>query len=372
MPTDDLINRWKAWSDEDSGPRAKLATRIATDLADEDASALWSTIDLNGEFDRTVSTSKLARFFETAESVLYLFPIFVTWFELRYVISAYRNFNPPGGESIDFLQYWAGTGGLYRGTTLPETALVVVIVVGLIGVFKIALSVSERRVDRRVANPILSQLILDTHLELARKRSVTPREMADALTTSAQQLEKVLSVSAATITTLQESSNNIGQAVNDLVGAASSLSVVTADLKTIVGPLRDTPHALDKVVSGLEEVDKRTTATIANLDSIARQTLSLSERNNDVVAQTKNLALSISQTTSATDSILRLAEKIAKTVGDVTTDIDEHQPHIVAVRSAAEIFKKATDQLQALFDEFQKSSEEYRRLVEEDRGNGRK
>lgn len=372
MATDELINRWKAWSERTKGPRAELATRIATDLASEDAGPLWSSIDLKSEFEWTIGTSRTVRFLETAESVLYLFPIGITWYELRNVISAYRGFNPTGGASIDFLQFWAGTGDLYQGRTLPETAVFVVIAIAVISLFKIALSIREKFDNDLVADHVLARLILDTHLELARKRSVTPREMADALTTSAKQLENVLSISGTTISSLQDSSSSIGKAVDNLVGAASSLSTVTADLKTIVDPLREMPQALDKVVSGLAGIDAKTNATIANLDAISRQTLSLSEKNGEVVKQTQDLAVAISQTTSASDSILRLAEKISKTVGDVTSDIDDHQPHIVAVRSAAEIFKKATDQLQSLFDEFQKSSEEYRRLVEEDRRNGSK
>lgn len=371
MPTDELISRWTAWSSKAKGSRAELGERLASDLADENSIPLWSTIDLKREFEQEHRSGFLLRLFEAVEALLYLSPIGITWFELQHVVNAYRKLSPSAGESIDFLQFWAGTNGLYDGKTLPETAGLVLVALLVIVAVKALIFIIELFSARNTDDRALAKLLLDTQLELARRRSITPREMADALTTSAQQLQNALSVSANTIASLQTTSTDIAKAVDNLINASSSLITATSDLKDVVVPLRDTPKAMEKIVGGLNEIETQTNSTITNLSAVANQTLSLNLKNGEIVEQTKKLADSISQTTTASELILKLAEKISKSVGDVTSDIDDHQPHIVAVRTAAEIFKNATDQLQNLFDEFKTSSEEYKRLVEADLNHGR-
>jgi methyl-accepting chemotaxis protein len=371
MPNDELINRWKTWAGSHEGPLADLATRIAVDLSSHETASLWTEINLREEFQATQNVSKSRRWLELIESALYLAPIFLTWLHLRSAVQAYRDFDLKGTKSIDFLQFWAGTNNLYKGTTLGETALLVLAAILAILLTK-AIATRIEHNDNVIEDRVFSVLLLDTQIELARNRSVTPRELADALTTSARQLETALSASGDTLAVLQSTSGNVTQAVGNLIDATTSLSAVTADLKSVVIPLRDTPIALDKIVAGLSEIEAQTNATVSNLSSVANQTLSLSAKNSEVVEQTKLLANAISETSIASESILRMAESISRTMGGVTTDLDEHQPHIVAVRSAAEMFKQSTVQLEELFDEFQKSSEEYRRLVEEDRRRGQK
>ena len=372
MSTEELSGRWRSWASNRTNPRADLARRIADDIDNREAAALWSTVDIRREFEVAQVASSSRSWLELIESVLYLAPIFFTWLHLRSAVEAYRGFNLGGKNSIDFLQFWAGTNDLYKGTTLVETALWVLGAIALIVLVKLFASWADQSHSTVEDDPVLSNLILDTQLELARSRSVTPREMADALTTAARQLENALSSSGDTLTTLQETSNSVTQAVSNLIDATASLSTVTSDLKSVVIPLRDTPIALDKIVAGLSEIESQTNATVSNLSAVAGQTLNLSTKNGEIVEQTRLLADSISKTTAASDTILRMAESISRTVGGITSDIDDHQPHIVAVKSAAELFKNATDQLQALFDEFQKSSEAYRLLVEEDRRRGSK
>ena len=372
MSTEELSGRWRSWASNRTNPRADLARRIATEIENRDSASLWSSVDIRREFEVAQATSTSRRWLELLESVLYLAPIFVTWLHLRSAVEAYRGFNLGSKNSIDFLQFWAGTNDLYKGTTLVETALWVLGVIALLVLVKLFAIWADRSQTTVDDDLVLSNLILDTQLELSRSRSVTPREMADALTTAARQLENALLSSGDTLTTLQATSNSVTQAVANLIDATSSLSTVTTDLKSVVVPLRDTPIALDKIVAGLSEIESQTNATVSNLSAVAGQTLNLSTKNGEIVEQTRLLADAISKTTVASDAILRMAESISNIVGGVTTDIDNHQPHIVAVRSAAELFKNATDQLQALFDEFQKSSSEYRRLVEEDRRRGSK
>ncbi|NDA81021.1 MAG: hypothetical protein EBX92_07900 [Actinobacteria bacterium] len=371
MSNDELVSRWREWANSHKGPLADLATRISTDLGSHEASSLWTDINLREEFQAIQLVSRSRRLLEFIESAMYLAPILITWLHLRSAVQAFRDFDLAGMESIDFLQFWAGTNNLYEGTTLVETAFWVISAIGTLLATK-AIAARIEHKSNVLEDRDFSFLILDTQIELARNRSVTPREMADALTTSARQLESALSTSGETLNMLQTTSGNVTQAVTNLIDATTSLAGVTSDLKLVVVPLRDTPVALDRIVAGLSGIEAQTSSTVSNLRNVANQTLDLSMKNNEIVEQTKKLATAISETSLASESILRMAESISRTMGDVTRETEDHQPHIVAVRTAAEIFKQSVEQLEAFFIEFQESSVAYRNLVEEDRRRGQK
>ena len=371
MPNDELVSRWKEWAGSQKGPLAELASRVAIDLESHETASLWTDIDLREEFQAIQTISRSMRLLESIESAMYLGPIIITWLHLRSAVQAFREFDLEGMKSIDFLQFWAGTNNLYRGTTLVETAFWVISAIGAILVTKAVGAWIEHK-NNVIDDRDFSFLILDTQIELARNRSVTPREMADALTTSAKQLETALSTSGDTLSMLQTTSLNVTQAITNLIDATTSLSGVTSDLNSVVVPLRDTPVALERIVAGLSGIEAQTSSTVGNLRNVANQTLDLSVKNNEVVEQTKKLANAISGTSLASESILRMAESISQTMGDVTRETADHQPHIIAVRTAAEIFQQSVERLQAFFDEFKTSAEAYRHLVEKDRPRGQK
>lgn len=358
MSIQSISQRWTDWAGDHEDNKSTFARRIAAEILIPENLPIWSQIDLSREIDRLNSgPTRFSSIMNVVQSLSYVVPIGLTWFHLRSAIIGYRDVPAIEGRSIDFLQFWSGANNLYTGVTLPNAALQV-----LIAVLAIALLQFYDLVENNRTVP--SELLLDTQIELLRHRVVTPRELADTMSTAATELGAALAAARDTLTGLQDTAHSISTSI-------SGLATATENLKLVTEPMRILPQSLNEVVLNLNEVDRLSRDTVREFSEVARQSTHINRANFETIEKTKELVDSIHQMTGAAQQIGSLAQDVSKIVRGISLDLDDHQPHIVAVRESAQLFQATTEELRKLFNEFHRSSEMYRELVEQDRHLGR-
>lgn len=394
MAETELTNRLLKLAKLNGGELGRLANQLAEDLQDINARKRWSLLDVRREFEAAArlttssrwSTSRLGNrvpaimkrvidrtvsLLSTITPILYLVPVGLTWYHLRSALNGFSSLDLPDGESLDFLTFWSGAEGEYSGMLLPDVAIVIVAVLGLIA----SLHLLVGDVKESVIGSHLNEIIRDVQLELARSRAVTPEEMSDALTTAAQFMEQSLSRASVTLESLSTLSTGLSGVTNSLLEVSNSLIDSASRIESVVAPLKEVPSAMERALVGIESLPDRLTNLQREIDKSSANLLVASEiiressiAGNNLLSNSKSAAESISMLSSNAAQTVKTIEQAGEMISRWHQIVSSQTPHTVVMREFSEQMKEILTRIEQIADEFRFSANEYRRVNDEFRG----
>jgi methyl-accepting chemotaxis protein len=374
-----LVSRLCKWADENPGDQAEFLREAAAALQDPSQRAAWSFVDIPSELEQRAATrSGVAGWVRALSLVSFLVPVFLTWLHLRSAASSFREVAErlEPGQSLDFLAFWSGASsevGQYSGTTLPATATQVlcalVVIIGLL----LWISIREPR-EKPAVSPVLRDLALQAQLAFFQSRSITPREVVDAMGEAANQLSETLS-------STRESLGSIEEVAAAVVGSATTLNQVSESLRTSansiangVAPLVNLPQQLNEIVRAMENAADSLTETQGALASTTNSVVA-------VMGASKSAADDAARMSEATREVLAVVTKAQTLVAEVAASIKEaavasqklgvvvteHEPHIAILDRGVKALLSAVEKIEGIANEFKYSADKYAEVNESHR-----
>jgi len=374
-----LVSKLVKWADEHPGDQAEFLREAATALEDSSQRAAWSFVDIPSELEQRAATrSGVAGWVRALSLVSFLVPIFLTWLHLRSAASSFRKVAErlEPGQSLDFLAFWSGASsdvGQYSGTTLPGTAAQVLYALVLIIGLQLWVSIREPR-EKPAVSPVLRDLALQAQLAFFQSRSITPREVVDAMGEAANQLSETLS-------STRESLGSIEEVAAAVVGSATTLNQVSESLRASansiangVAPLVNLPQQLNEIVRAMENAADSLTETQGALASTTNSVTA-------VMGASKSAAEDAARMSEATREVLGIVTKAQTLVAEVATSIKEaavasqklgvvvteHEPHVAILGSGVTALVSAVERLESIANEFKYSADKYAEVNESHR-----
>jgi methyl-accepting chemotaxis protein len=374
-----LISKLSKWADENPGDQAEFLREAAAALGDSSQRAAWSFVDIPSELEQRAATrSGVAGWVRALSLVSFLVPIFLTWFHLRSAASSFREVAErlEPGQSLDFLAFWSGASsevGQYSGTTLPATAAQVLYALVLIIGLQLWVSIREPR-EKPAVSPVLRDLALQAQLAFFQSRSITPREVVDAMGEAANQLSETLS-------STRESLGSIEEVAAAVVGSATTLNQVSESLRTSansiangVAPLVNLPQQLNEIVRAMENAADSLTETQGALASTTNSVVA-------VMGASKSAADDAARMSEATREVLAVVTKAQTLVAEVAASIKEaavasqklgvvvteHEPHIAILDRGVKALLSAVEKIEGIANEFKYSADKYAEVNESHR-----
>jgi methyl-accepting chemotaxis protein len=379
-----LISKLSKWADENPGDQAEFLREAAAALGDSSQRAAWSFVDIPSEIEQRAATrSGVASWVRALSLVSFLVPIFLTWFHLRSAASSFREVAErlEPGQSLDFLAFWSGASSevgsselvKYSGTTLPATAAQVLYALVLIIGLQLWVSIREPR-EKPAVSPVLRDLALQAQLAFFQSRSITPREVVDAMGEAANQLSETLS-------STRESLGSIEEVAAAVVGSATTLNQVSESLRTSadsiangVAPLVNLPQQLNEIVRAMENAADSLTETQGALASTTNSVVA-------VMGASKSAADDAARMSEATRDVLAVVTKAQTLVAEVAASIKEaavasqklgvvvteHEPHVAILDRGVKAFLGAVEKLESIANEFKYSADRYAEVNESHR-----
>jgi len=374
-----LISKLSNWADENPGDQAEFLREAAAALGDPSQRAAWSFVDIPSELEQRAATrSGVASWVRALSLVSFLVPIFLTWLHLRSAASSFREVAErlEPGQSLDFLAFWSGASsdvGRYAGTTLPATAAQVLYALVLIIGLQLWVSIREPR-EKPAVSPVLRDLALQSQLAFFQSRSITPREVVDAMGEAANQLSETLS-------STRESLGSIEEVAAAVVGSATTLNQVSESLRTSansiadgVAPLVNLPQQLNEIVRAMENAADSLTETQGALASTTNSVVA-------VMGASKSAADDAGRMSEATREVLAVVTKAQTLVAEVAASIKEaavasqklgvvvteHEPHIAILDRGVKALLSAVEKIEGIANEFKYSADKYAEVNESHR-----
>ena len=374
-----LISKLSKWADENPGDQADFLREAVSALENPSQRAAWSFVDIPSELEQRAATrSGVAGWIRALSLVSFLAPIVITWWHLRSAASSFREVaeNLKPGQSLDFLAFWSGASsevGQYSGTTLPATATQVLYALVFIIVLQLWVGIGEPR-EKPAVSPVLRDLALQAQLAFFQSRSITPREVVDAMGEAANQLSETLS-------STRESLGSIEEVAAAVVGSATTLNQVSESLRTSansiangVAPLVNLPQQLNEIVRAMENAADSLTETQGALASTTNSVVA-------VVGASKSAADDAGRMSEATREVLAVVTKAQTLVAEVAASIKEaavasqklgvvvteHEPHIAILDRGVKALLSAVEKIEGIANEFKYSADKYAEVNESHR-----
>jgi methyl-accepting chemotaxis protein len=384
-----LISKLSKWADENPGDQADFLREAVSALENPSQRAAWSFVDIPSELEQRAATrSGVAGWVRALSLVSFLVPIFLTWLHLRSAASSFRKVAErlEPGQSLDFLAYWSGASSevgssevgsselvKYLGTTLPATATQVLYALVFIIVLQLWVGIGEPR-EKPAVSPVLRDLALQAQLAFFQSRSITPREVVDAMGEAANQLSETLS-------STRESLGSIEEVAAAVVGSATTLNQVSESLRTSansiangVAPLVNLPQQLNEIVRAMENAADSLTETQGALASTTNSVVA-------VMGASKSAADDAGRMSEATREVLAVVTKAQTLVAEVAASIKEaalasqklgvvvteHEPHIAILDRGVKALLSAVEKIEGIANEFKYSADKYAEVNESHR-----
>ena len=366
MSDQSLSARLLEWAGDKSDGQSELARKLSKALTDKFESTLWSSLDLRAEFEnRAADDSKLVKLFAQLLPITYLIPIFLTWLHLRSTLTSFQTASSMTRfANTNFISYWTGSvDGFQPGTKLQDVALQIVVALAVILIMHF---VTRKMDSGLLISSELEELLLESQLQIAQRKAVTPQDIADSLTVASQKLEEALDKTSTAMQSMSDFSTTISDVVTGLQGVTNSLDTSASRVESAVTPLMELPSSLNHVMHGLTQIGAQLANTQAQMDMTAGNAFETAktmkaflELSRLVSSDVERLMGQIQDAGKVSIGFVDTISKASGQASDLANLVDNYSPHIVAIREIAQKFSDTTDSLEKVAGEFKIAADEY-------------
>ena len=366
MSDQSLSARLSDWAGDKSDGQSELARKLSKALTDKFETTLWSSLDLRAEFEnRAEDDSKWVKRCAQLLPITYLGPIFLTWLHLRSTLTSFQIASSNNQfANTNFISYWTGSvDGFQPGTKLQDVALQIVFALGLI----LFIHIVTRKMDSsRLISSELEELLLESQLQIAQRKAVTPQDIADSLTVASQKLEEALDKTSTAMQSISNFSTTISVVVTGLQGVTNSLDTSASRVESAVTPLIKLPSALNDVMHGLAQIGTQIANTQAQMDTTTGHAFETAETMKGFLELSRSVSSDVErlmgQIQDAGKVSIGFVDTISKASGqasDLANIVENYSPHIVALSEIAQSFRDTTESLGKVAGEFKIAADEY-------------
>jgi len=366
MSDQSLSARLSEWAGDKSDGQSELARKLSKALTDKTETTLWSSLDLRAEFEnRAADDSKWVKRCAQLLPITYLIPIFLTWLHLRSTLTSFQTASSMAKfANTNFISYWTGSvDGFQPGTKLQDVALQIVFALVLISLIHI---VTRKMDSGRLISSELEELMLESQLQIAQRKAVTPQDIAESLTVASLKLEVALDKTSDAMQSMSQFSSTISNVVTGLQGVTNSLGTSANRVETAVAPLINLPASLHDVISGLAQIGLQIAKTQDQMDMTAENAFEIAKTMKEFLGLSQSVSTDVErlmkQIQEAGHVSIGFVDTISKASGqasDLANLVDNYSPHIVAIREIAQKFSDTTDSLEKVAGEFKIAADEY-------------
>jgi hypothetical protein len=374
-PEGDLASELRSWAEAHPGEQADFLQEAAEAITKPVGRAQWSFVNIPDELERRATPRRRGDVWRVIAGLTYLGPIFLTWQHLRHAVEMYATAGRDleSGESLDFLAYWSGAEGSFIGTTLQSAASQVVWAIGFILIAQLLLGFREPKDDAPLS-PELHALALRAQLLFYESRAVTPRELTDAMSASAEQLGAALSSASAQLNSLNSLAEQITASTERLQSAAHNMDESAAKISSSVQPLAELPNRLKVIVEATSSAaDNLTTTkdaletTTANLKTVLSSTQSASQNATHIAEATTSLVKEVGTALEHAGAVADAVKMAAEASARLGTVVSDHEPHVAILNQATLKLQQSVSELHDIATEFEYSAKLYRDVNAEHR-----
>ena len=364
----ELVLKLNEWADANRGDQSDFLREAASALADPEQRAAWSFVDISGELERRGAIRRGAPWVVQMISVIsYLLPIFVTWLHLRSATNAFASaaLKLAPGDSIDFLAFWSGAEGGYAGTLLPMVSVHILISLVVIAAIQLVVGWLEP-IDRPAVSSELRALALQVQLLFFQSRSITPRELVDAMGIAANQLGDALKSTKDSLVVIEQvagavisSATTLNQVSDSLRNSAESISIGVTPLMNLPRQLNEIVRAMANAADYLTETQTALAGTTSSVDAVMSASKSAAEDVSKMSAATKDVLRVVTEAQVLVKEVavsIRDAANASQNLGVVVT---EHEPHIAILNSGIKELVNSVSRLDRIAQEFKYSADKY-------------
>jgi hypothetical protein len=366
MSDQSLSTRLSEWAGDKSDGQSELARKLSKALTDKFETTLWSSLDLRAEFEiRAEDDSKWVKRCAQLLPITYLIPIFLTWLHLRSTLTSFQTASSMAKfANTNFISYWTGSvDGFQPGTKLQDVALQIVFALVLISLIHI---VTRKMDSGRLISSELEELMLESQLQIAQRKAVTPQDIAESLTVASLKLEVALDKTSDAMQSMSQFSSTISNVVTGLQGVTNSLGTSANRVETAVAPLINLPASLHDVISGLAQIGIQIAKTQDQMDMTAENAFEIAKTMKEFLGLSQSVSTDVErlmkQIQEAGHVSIGFVDTFSKESGlasDLANLVDKYSPHIVAIREIAQKFSDTTDSLEKVAGEFKIAADEY-------------
>ena len=366
MSDQSLSNRLSKWAGDKSDGQSELARKLSKALTDKFETTLWSSLDLRAEFEnRAADDSKWVKRFAQLLPISYLIPIFLTWVHLRSTLTSFQTASSMKQfANTNFISYWTGSVDSFQpGTKLQDVALQIVFALVAISLIHV---VTRKMDSGRLISSELEELMLESQLQIAQRKAVTPQDIAESLTVASLKLEVALDKTSDAMQSMSQFSSTISNVVTGLQGVTNSLGTSANRVETAVAPLINLPASLHDVISGLAQIGIQIAKTQDQMDMTAENAFEIAKTMKEFLGLSQSVSTDVErlmkQIQEAGHVSIGFVDTISKASGqasDLANLVDNYSPHIVAIREIAQKFSDTTDSLEKVAGEFKIAADEY-------------
>jgi hypothetical protein len=369
MSDQSLSNRLSEWAGDKSDGQSELARKLSKALTDKFETTLWSSLDLRAEFEnRAEDDSKLVKLFAQWLPIIYLIPIFLTWWHLRSTLTSFQTASSVTRfANTNFISYWTGSvDGFQPGTKLQDVALQIVAALAVI----LIMSFFTRKMDSgRLISSELEELLLESQLQIAQRKAVTPQDIADSLTVASQKLEEALTKTSTAMQSMSSFSTTISVVVTGLLDVTKSLDTSAGRVESAVAPLIKLPSSLNDVIDGLTKIGTQIADTQAHMNTTTVNAFETAETmkgflklSGSVSADVERLMEKIQDAGKVSIGFVDTISKASGQASDLANLVENYSPHIVALSEIAQSFRDTTKSLGEVAGEFKIAADEYEQV----------
>jgi methyl-accepting chemotaxis protein len=369
MSEQSLSTRLSEWAGDKSDGQSELARKLSKALTDKFETTLWSSLDLRAEFEnRAADDSKLVKIFAQLLPISYLLPIALTWWHLRSALTSFQTASSMTRfANTNFISYWTGSvDGFQPGKKLQDVALQIVFALGLI----LFIHIVTRKMDSsRLISSELEELLLESQLQIAQRKAVTPQDIADSLTVASQKLEEALTKTSTAMQSMSSFSKTISDVVNGLQGVTNSLDTSAGRVESAVAPLMKLPSSLNDVMHGLTKIGTQIADTQAHMNTTTVNAFETAETmkgflklSGSVSADVERLMEKIQDAGKVSIGFVDTISKASGQASDLANLVENYSPHIVALSEIAQSFRDTTKSLGEVAGEFKIAADEYEQV----------
>ena len=366
MSDKSLSTRLSEWAGDKSDGQSELARKLSKALTDKFESTLWSSLDLRAEFEnRAADDSKLVKLFAQLLPITYLIPIFLTWLHLRSTLTSFQTASSMTRfANTNFISYWTGSvDGFQPGTKLQDVALQIVVALAVILIMHF---VTRKMDSGRLISSELEELLLESQLQIAQRKAVTPQDIADSLTVASQKLEEALTKTSTAMQSMSSFSTTISVVVTGLQGVTNSLDTSAGRVESAVAPLIKLPSSLNDVIDGLTKIGTQIADTQAHMNTTTGNAFETAETMKGFLILSRSVSSDVGrlmgQIQDAGKVSIGFVDTISKASGqasDLANLVENYSPHIVALSEIAQSFRDTTASLGKVAREFKIAADEY-------------
>ena len=366
MSDQSLSTRLLEWAGDKSDGQSELARKLSKALTDKFETTLWSSLDLRAEFEnRAEDDSKWVKRCAQLLPITYLIPIFLTWLHLRSTLTSFQTASSVTRfANTNFISYWTGSiDGFQPGTKLQDVALQIVFALAVILIMHF---VTRKMDSGRLISSELEELLLESQLQIAQRKAVTPQDIADSLTVASQKLEEALNKTSTAMQSMSSFSTTISVVVTGLLDVTKSLDTSAGRVESAVAPLIKLPSSLNDVMHGLAQIgtqiaDTQTqmNITTGNAFETAETMKGFLELSRSVSSDVERLMGQIQDAGKVSVGFVDTISKASGHASDLANLVDNYSPHIVALSEIAQSFRDTTESLGKVAGEFKIAADEY-------------